>query len=129
LYIISFVLIMILSYLHHVFLIAWLIANSLMLLSQRYRRARCDAERWPGSCHQGDAWGEAMQRAAPQQHSTTVELVYFSSKTWFFIDTRPINTAGRRLCIDQDDVQMCLGNVMCLEATLNCYTFKHSTQS
>ncbi len=68
--------------------------------------------------------GEAMQRAAPQQHGTTVELVYFYSKSWFIIETRLINTAGRRLCIDPDDVRMCLGNVMCLEATLNCFTFK-----
>jgi hypothetical protein len=40
----------------------------------------CDAERWQGSCHRGYAWGEAMQRAAPQQHGTTAEFVYFSSK-------------------------------------------------
>ena len=47
-----------------------------------------------------------MQRAVPQQHGTTVELVYFSSKTWFIIETRPINIAGRRLCIDPDDVRL-----------------------
>jgi hypothetical protein len=40
--------------------------------------------------------GEAMQRAAPQQHGTTVELDYFSSKTWFIIEARPINAADRR---------------------------------
>jgi hypothetical protein len=75
-----------------------------------------------------------MQRAAPQQHGTTVELVCFSSKTWFIIETRPINTAGRHVCIDPDDVRMCLGKVMCLErakleATLNCNSFKQSIQS
>ncbi len=70
-----------------------------------------------------------MQRAAFQGHSMTVQLVYFSSKTWFLIETRPINTAGRRLCIDPDDVRMCFGNIMCLEATLNCNTFKQSIQS
>ncbi len=53
----------------------------------------------------------------------------FSSKTRFLIELRPINAAGRRLCTDPDDVRMCLGNVMCLEATLNCYTFKQSIQS
>jgi hypothetical protein len=80
-------------------------------------------------CKTVHACAEYKLCTAPQQHSTTVELVYFSSKTWFFIDTRPINTAGPRLCIDQDDVRMCLGDVMCLEATLNSHTFKHSTQS
>ncbi len=68
--------------------------------------------------------GEAMQHTAAQQHGTTVELVYFSSKTWFLIETRQINTFDLRLCIDSDDSRMCLGNFMCLEATLNCYTFK-----
>ncbi len=54
-------------------------------------------------------------------------FIFFQA--WFIIETRPINAAGRRLCIDPDDVRRCLGNVMCLEATLNCYTFKQSIQS
>jgi hypothetical protein len=73
--------------------------------------------------------GEAMQRTAAQQHGTTVELVYFSSKTWFLIETRQINFFDLRLCIDSDDSRMCLDNFMYLEATLNCYTFKQSIQS
>ena len=78
------------------------------------RRARFDAERLPRSCHRGDGWDEVMQRAMPQRHGMTVQLVYFSLKTGFLIQIRPMRTAGRRLCIDPDDVRMCLGNVMCL---------------
>ena len=44
-------------------------------------RARFDAERLPRSCHRGDGWDEVMQRAMPQRHGMTVQLVYFSLKT------------------------------------------------